>query len=184
MFRRRVPLSWRARLREIIFPRKGFSRLYSYMAQRVLRMPGTPYSLAAGFACGVAVSFTPLIGFHLVLAAVLAYLIRGNVIASWAGTIVGNPWTFPFIFILLHKTGLYLSETIGLNNWFLTGDGINTYGQFAQHFFPLVIGGMVMGVLSWLISFAFAYWAVVSWRRHRARRTAAKRQMRKETEQP
>ena len=144
MFRRRVPLSWRARLREIILPRKGFSRLYSYMAQRVLRMPGTPYSLAAGFACGVAVSFTPLIGFHLVLAAVLAYLMRGNVIASWAGTIVGNPWTFPFIFILLHKVGIYLSETIGLNNWFLAGDGLNTYGQFAQHFFPLVIGGMVL----------------------------------------
>ena len=91
MFRRRVPLSWQARLREIILPRKGFSRLYSYMAQRVLRMPGSPYSLAAGFACGVAVSFTPLIGFHLVLAAVLAYLIRANVIASWAGTIFGNP---------------------------------------------------------------------------------------------
>ena len=65
----------------------------------------------------------------------------------------------------------------------LFGDGLNTYGQFAQHFFPLVIGGMVMGVLSWLVSFAFAYWAVVSWRQHRARRMAAKRQMRENTEQ-
>ena len=52
MFRRRVPLSWKGRLREVILPRKGFSRLYSYMAQRVLRMPGTPYSLAAGLPAG------------------------------------------------------------------------------------------------------------------------------------
>ena len=92
------------------------------MAQRVLRMPGSPYSLAAGFACGVAVSFTPLIGFHLVLAAVLAYLIRANVIASWAGTIFGNPWTFPFIFILLHKVGNYIIEMLGLSNWFFAGE--------------------------------------------------------------
>ena len=178
MFRRRVPLSWQARLREILLPRKGFSRLYSYMAQRVLRMPGSPYSLAAGFACGVAVSFTPLIGFHLVLAAVLAYLMRANLIASWAGTIFGNPWTFPFIFILLHKVGTYLNEMLGLSSWFFIGDGLSTYSQFMQHFFPMVIGGMVMGVLSWLVSFGLAYWAVISWRRHRARRVAAKKQMR------
>ena len=178
MFRRRVPLSWKGRLREIILPRKGFSRLYSYMAQRVLRMPGTPYSLAAGFACGVAVSFTPLIGFHLVLAAVLAYLMRANIIASWAGTIIGNPWTFPFIFILLFKVGSYLTEMFGLQNWFFAGEAVTGFGQFTHHFFPMVIGGMVMGVISWGVSFGLAYWAVVSWRRHRARRMAVKRQIR------
>ncbi|MEC7208930.1 MAG: DUF2062 domain-containing protein, partial [Pseudomonadota bacterium] len=68
MFRRRVPLSFSAKIREILWPRKGFARLYSYLVQRVLRMPGSAYSLASGFACGVAVSFTPLIGFHLLLA--------------------------------------------------------------------------------------------------------------------
>ena len=139
MFRRRVPLSWKGRLREIILPRKGFSRLYSYMAQRVLRCPARPIRLFAGFACGVAVSFTPLIGFHLVLAAVLAYLMRANIIASWAGTIIGNPWTFPFIFILLHKVGSYLTEMFGLQNWFFAGEAVTGFGQFTHHFFQWLL---------------------------------------------
>jgi uncharacterized protein (DUF2062 family) len=178
MFRRRVPLSWQARLREIILPRKGFSRLYSYMAQRVLRMPGTPYSLAAGFACGVCVSFTPLIGFHLILAAVLAYVMRANMIAAWAGTIVGNPWTFPLIFILLHEIGSFIIFNTGLEGGLSIAGNHFYYAQFMQHFFPLVVGGMVMVVPSWLISFALAHWAVVSWRKHRLRRLTAKKQMR------
>ena len=32
-------------------------------------MPGTPYRIAAGFACGAAISFTPFLGLHFVLAA-------------------------------------------------------------------------------------------------------------------
>jgi len=174
MFRRRVPLGWKARLREIVFPRKGFNRLYSYMAQRVLRMSGTPYSLACGIACGVCVSFTPFIGFHLILAALLAYLLRGNVIASWAGTIVGNPWTFPLIFILLHETGNLLMVYFGLDRWVVSTSDTGVYGQFLHHFIPMAIGGVVFSILSWCISFGLAYWAIVSWRRHRARRIEAK----------
>ena len=78
MSRRRVPLSLSDKVKVFLWPRKGFSRLYSYLMQRVLRMPGSAYSLASGFACGVAVSFTPLIGFHLLLAFALAYFVRGN----------------------------------------------------------------------------------------------------------
>ena len=66
---------------------------------RLKRLQGTPYSIATGFACGVAISFTPFIGFHMILAALTAWLIRGNIIASAIGTIVGNPWTFPFIWL-------------------------------------------------------------------------------------
>ena len=104
MFRRRVPLSFTGRVKEILWPRKGFSRLYSYLVQRILRMPGSAYSLASGFACGVAVSFTPLVGFHLLLACGLAYFIRGNLATALLGTIFGNPWTFPLIFCLLYTS--------------------------------------------------------------------------------
>ena len=57
----------------------------------------TPYAIASGFACGAAISFTPFVGFHLLLATITAFLVRGNLLASWIGTIVGNPWTFAFI---------------------------------------------------------------------------------------
>ena len=114
MFRRRVPLSFAGKIKEILWPRKGFSRLYSYLVQRVLRMPGSAYSLASGFACGVAVSFTPLVGFHLLLACGLAYFIRGNLATALLGTIFGNPWTFPLIFVLLQAIGEGLIHYFGL----------------------------------------------------------------------
>ena len=115
MFRRRVPLSLLGKLREMLWPRKGFSRLYSYLVQRILRMPGSAYSLASGFACGVAVSFTPLLGFHLLLALGLAYFIRGNMATALLGTLFGNPWTFPLIFVLLQAIGEGLIYYFGLN---------------------------------------------------------------------
>ncbi|MFR8207121.1 MAG: DUF2062 domain-containing protein [Alphaproteobacteria bacterium] len=33
-------------------------------------------------------------GFHLLLAALTAWIIRGNILASALGTAAGNPWTF------------------------------------------------------------------------------------------
>ena len=62
-------------------------------------------------AWGVAVSFTPLLGFHLIICYLGTWLMRGNLIAATVGTIVGNPWTFPFIFYLDYKIG----TTIFLN---------------------------------------------------------------------
>jgi len=71
----------------------------------VARLPGTPYSVAAGLACGVAVSCTPFVGFHVLLGALIAWLIGANVLASVIGTAAGNPWTFPVIWIWIHELG-------------------------------------------------------------------------------
>ena len=51
------------------------------------------------------VSFSPFIGFHFLLAILFAYLLRGNLIAALIGTFVGNPFTFPFIWIFIYKVG-------------------------------------------------------------------------------
>ena len=61
--------------------------------------------VAAGFACGAAVSFTPFVGLHILLGMLLAWLLRGHMIAAIAGTVVGNPWTFPFIWLATYKVG-------------------------------------------------------------------------------
>ena len=76
-----------------------------YLWHRVGRLHGTPHSIAGGFACGSAVSFTPFIGAHFVLAAIMSWLSRGNIIAGLIGTGVGNPWTFPFIWWWTYTLG-------------------------------------------------------------------------------
>lgn len=73
--------------------------------RKLVSLKGSPSSIAAGVACGAAVSFTPFVGIHCVLAIIIAWLIRGNLVAAALGTAVGNPWTFPFIWVSVLYTG-------------------------------------------------------------------------------
>lgn len=114
MFRRRNAQGPRARVAAWFWPRSGWRRASRYMLHRLSRLPGTPYSLAAGFACGAAVSFTPLVGFHFILGALIAWALRANVLASIIGTAAGNPWTFPFIWLWLYSAGQWIMVQTGL----------------------------------------------------------------------
>ena len=82
-----------------------WNRQKRYWISKIKRLKGTPNSVAIGIACGVAVSFTPFVGAHLVLAMASAWLLRGNIVAGALGTAFGNPWTFPFIWISVLYTG-------------------------------------------------------------------------------
>ncbi|MFH1803464.1 MAG: DUF2062 domain-containing protein [Pseudomonadota bacterium] len=112
MFQRRIKPTSLQRLRNVLWPRGGWRRSSRYFAHRVARLPGSPYSIAAGFAVGAAVSFTPFIGFHFILSILLSFLLRGNMVAALLGTVVGNPWTFPFIWLWLYHSGLWI---LGIN---------------------------------------------------------------------
>ncbi len=108
VFSQRQKDNFLSRLKSWVWPRSGWKRSSRYLVHRLTRMPGSSYSIAAGFACGAAISFTPFVGFHIVISAILAWLMRGNILASAIGTVVGNPWTFPFIWVWLHESGLWL----------------------------------------------------------------------------
>jgi uncharacterized protein (DUF2062 family) len=64
--------------------------------ERFLHMMGRddpPENVAASFALGVAISFTPLIGLHWMIALVLAFVLKLNKIDVLLGTLVVNPLT-------------------------------------------------------------------------------------------
>jgi uncharacterized protein (DUF2062 family) len=97
VFKRRDKPPLLSRIREAILPRGGWRRGIEYLGHRVRRLPDTPHRVALGIACGAFASFTPFFGVHFLLAAGLAWALRGNVIASLLGTFVGNPLTYPLI---------------------------------------------------------------------------------------
>ena len=176
----------------MIWPERGFRRLFSYLFQRIIRLPGTPASIASGFASGVAASFTPFLGLHFILAGALAMLFRGNFLASAIGTFFGNPWTFILIWLADYKVGLGIIHALGhgadlhvlsidelgaiLGNVmrFLSFSGNTSWADLShdvgQIFIPLLIGGTVLGVIAWVIAFLLTLWAVKGWRLHRAKR--------------
>ena len=120
MFRRRTPLTRISQIRSVVWPERGFRRLFAYLFQRVVRLPGTSGSIAIGVASGVAASFLPFIGLHFLIAALLALLLRGNVLASVIGTFFGNPWTFLFIWVSDYRLGLWLLQQSGHGDEFST----------------------------------------------------------------
>ncbi len=105
MFGRRKELPLWVRLKGWLWPAMGWRRLGVYLLKRLTRLSGTPQSIACGFACGAAISFTPFVGLHIALGMLLAWALRGHLIAAAAGTVVGNPWTFPFIWLVTYKVG-------------------------------------------------------------------------------
>jgi uncharacterized protein (DUF2062 family) len=78
---------------------------------RFLHMLGRddpPDTVAASFAIGVAISFTPLIGFHWIIALALAFLLRLNKVDVILGTLVVNPLTLGPASFVAYRLGRIL----------------------------------------------------------------------------
>ncbi len=157
MFQRRNPLPWAKRIAQILWPKQGWRRAGSYVAHRLRRLPGTPYRIAAGFASGAAVSFTPFLGLHFLLAAVLALALRGNLMAAAIGTVVGNPWTFPLIWAWIYNLGTWIMGGNGTADDFsvtyLLQHPTFIFENFRRLFIPMVIGAVPTAVVAWFLCF-------------------------------
>ena len=154
MFQRAIPRRFHQKCREAVWPSMGWKRTARYYKHRVGRMQGSPYSISAGVASGVAVSFTPFIGFHLILAAILAKLLRASIPASLLGTLIGNPSTFPFIWVGILKIGQFV---LGHN---LDADGAiemltfdMVFDQPEKLLLPMIIGAIPCAIISWVVCY-------------------------------
>ncbi len=108
LFKRRDRQSYTDVTRDWLWPKRGWRRAVNYVWHRVTRLSGSSHTIALGFAAGAFASFTPFLGLHFILGGLLAFAIGGNILASALGTFVGNPITFPFIWLLTFNFGSYL----------------------------------------------------------------------------
>jgi len=96
------------RLRNLVWPRIGFRRALVYLKHRMVRLTQSPHHVAMGFAAGAFAAFTPLVGFHFLIAGVIAWALGGSILASAIGTTVGNPLTYPLIWFSSYEAGALL----------------------------------------------------------------------------
>ena len=87
----------------------AFSRTKKYISLSIKRIKGTPQALSLGLATGIAISFTPFIGLHALLAIFISWVIGGSMAAALIGTLFGNPWTFPFIWYFTFEIGQFIN---------------------------------------------------------------------------
>jgi len=175
IFKRRDKRLTFGRLKELLLPKKGWRRALDYFIHRVKRIPDTPHKIAIGIATGVFCSFTPFFGLHFFLAAFVAYIFKGNIVAALFGTFFGNPVTWPFIAsfsvklgqiilgypvtnfetFLEHFVEAYDATIQGVKSLFGYGesDWALLYSFFRELFLPYFIGGFVLGLIAALFTY-------------------------------
>jgi uncharacterized protein (DUF2062 family) len=110
-----------------------------------------PKEVALGLAIGAAVSLTPLIGLHAVLAVLLASITPSNRLAAILGTQVGNPFTLPFFFWLEYKigswiTGVQVTTSLSFSHIGLEEAANRMVQLFGEAAWPFSVGMVVLAV--------------------------------------
>ena len=143
---------------QFLWPRMGWRRYATYLRHRLVRMPGTSHTVAVGFAAGAAMSMTPFMGFHFILSAALDWFLRGNILASAVGTILGNPWTFPMIWVGTYEIGCLMlgidAHAVSIRGHTVAEVMGDPWGVLAPVLLPMVRGSVPAGV----VVFFAAYW--------------------------
>jgi uncharacterized protein len=124
LFRRRERPSLLESLRIALWPRRSFARSARYVFYRLWRLSGSPHVIAVGCAAGVFIGFTPLYGFQIVAAVLLAWMLGGSIVAAGLGTFIANPISFPVIWYSTYKVGCVM----------LTGNVLGSCGSLPEGF--------------------------------------------------
>jgi len=198
VFKRRDKRPFWRTLWELLWPKGGWVRAFHYVKHRVRRLPDPPHRIARGVFAGVLVSFTPLFGFHFVIASLIALSIRGNVIAAIMATFFGNPLTFPFIAVGGLQLGHWILGTHydeGVNHslmatfggawgdlkhnfWAMfneqTADWTRLSGFYDEIFLPYLVGGLILGPIAGAICYYLSAPVVAAYQNRRRGRLKAK----------
>lgn len=190
---------WRATL-ETVWPRGGWTRAFYYIRHRLRRLPDPPHRIARGIFAGIFVTFSPFFGMHFVLAALVAKIMRGNIIASLLATFVGNPLTFLPIATISFQTGNFLlgrtfdrdfgshrslagkfADAWGdLTHNFLAlftdemADWHALYVFYDEVFFPYMIGGIIPGLVAGVVGYYLSLPVIQAYQNRRKGRLKAK----------
>ena len=142
---------------------------------RLLRIPATPEHIAKGMAIGVFVGFIPLLPSQTLIAIGLAFLLRASKVAAAIGTLVTNPFTWVFLYLLFYRIGRAI---LPFNIPPLSPAQLDP-AQFLDAGWrigaAMVTGGLTLAVPSAAIAYAATLQGMRLYRERRARRLAKKR---------
>ena len=180
------------RMRDLIWPRTSFRRSSLYLIKRILRLSTTPHAVSAGVAVGVFASFSPFLGFHLVIALILALPLYGNLLIASLSTLCGNPVTFPAIWTANYFVGSFIingttedvasgSELWQLISTSLVSDfsweNLTNVIKFVggEIGWPMLIGSIPNGLIVSITLYLITYYFVSTYRNSRESKLAERR---------
>jgi uncharacterized protein (TIGR03546 family) len=134
--------------------------------KHILSLDNHPGHIAAGFAVGVFISFTPFFGLHTAIAVVAAILFRLNKLTCITGSWVNTPLTVPPVLVVSYKLGRVLlgrsPRELQIKNelsWHYAMNLLDKHGTY------LLLGTSIIGLLAAIVAYFLCYYLVVRFRR-------------------
>lgn len=198
VFRRRDPRPPLRIVGELLWPKGGWKRAFLYVKHRVRRLPDSPERIARGIWAGVFTTFTPFYTLHFVVAAIIARIMNGNILAALSATFFGNPLTYVPIGVVSLKTGHFLlgtefdetvdrslvgkfvdaSKDLGNNLIALLTDrdadwhGLEIF--YNEVFYPYMVGGLLPGAIAGTVAYLLSLPLIKAYQKRRRSRIKAK----------
>jgi len=198
VFKRRDRRSVLQVVKQFLWPRGGWGRAYYYVRHRVRRLPDTPEKIARGVWAGVFASWTPFYGLHFIVAALVAMVMRGNILAALLGTFFGNPLTYVPIGVVALNTGHFLlgsrprediEASLGAK---FAGAGSDLWHNFSamfsdevanwhrlhvfydEVFVPYLVGGVIPGIIASTVVYYLTVPLIAAYQNRRRKSLRAK----------
>jgi len=152
-------------------------RILKRIYYRFLRIRGAPRQISLGLALGIFIGMTPFLGFHTVLAVMLAAVFKWSKIAAGAGVFITNPFTAPLIYPVTYKLGAMVTGFSDPSQWrklFESGGVISLVKNSPMILVDLIIGGMIIGLPLAVIVY-YAAFTTLSRAKHRMKLRKARR---------
>lgn len=162
---------------------------------RVLHIDDSPQRIARGIAVGFFIAYLPVLGLHMLLALILAQLIRGNKALAVMAVWICNPFTFVLIYYPCYRLGrmilpffrekpqveldqihALLDQTLSFNYMLVHFFTVDYWKQaaavFAQIGLETCIGGVILGAIVAKVGYWITYYFVIGYRtrKHSRRR--------------
>jgi uncharacterized protein (DUF2062 family) len=167
--------------REWLWPSSGWFAFLRWLELVLKRKSGSAHEIAIGFSAGVFISFLPIVGFHFLGGALVAFLLGGNILASAIGTFVGNPWTFPLIWLASYDLGNWILGVENARALPTTLELKSIYqnpGHWFTHFlWPMFVGGAPMGVVAAILFYFPLRYNIEQYRQRRAQMLRERRSL-------
>ena len=158
-------------------------KIKRFLIYRVFHVDDTPHRIALGLAVGIFITWTPTIGFQMVLPILLAALLRANKFVGVPFVWISNPltavplygfnylvgsWVLPGHQSLGEFTGSIGNALFRSSGWL---DRVGAWwGATIQFFGPLWVGSILVGLLLSVTTYFVTRRAVEGYRRRRERR--------------
>jgi len=126
-----------------------------------------PRRLAAAFALGIFIAFSPWLGLHIISAVALAWLFRLNKVVVITASLLNNPWTIVPMYVFCLWSGIRITgqdASLPEIAWDRLGFS-DIFTVLKPFLLPFIAGTIVVGAIAAVISYVIFAWAVKRYRR-------------------